>query len=252
MNWKAIGQSVIGTSHLQSKKECEDAIAYKIANNQGSEILICAASDGAGSAQFAREASAYVTATSIEIMSEWGAARQIIAEADILRLAEILFDGLSLLARSKNCHKSEFSCTFLGCYLEPNRSLFFQIGDGAIIRNDGNGDFTAVWWPQNGEYSNTTVFLIDDNGLASLRIIVLEEPVYEVALFTDGLQHLVLNTESQSVHQPFFDDLFKWVRRAESDTSLLALNKHLGAYLGSPTINIRTDDDKTLFLATRQ
>jgi len=79
----------------------------------------------------------------------------------------------------------------------------------------------------------------------------LQETIKEIAIFTDGLQLLTLNNESLSVHQPFFQDLFKWLRMATQEEHLQVLGRKLGEYLNSEPINNRTDDDKTLFLATR-
>ncbi len=158
---------------------------------------------------------------------------------------------LNEMAVQRNEPLNEFSCTFLGCVLFDSKSIFFQIGDGAIIRDDGNNNFVAVWWPHNGEYSNTTAFLIDDHNLCHLKIAVVEDSVQEVALFTDGLQLLALNNENLSVHQPFFTGMFKWLRMATKEEDIHILNRKLGEYLDSDVINSRTDDDKTLFLATR-
>jgi hypothetical protein len=133
----------------------------------------------------------------------------------------------------------------------PNKACFLQVGDGAIIRNDGTGHFTWLWWPQNGEYQNTTAFLIDDPNFANLKTRVIEERIDEVAVFSDGLQMLALNNETETVHQPFFKDLFKWLRLAKENEHIAILDKKLADYLAGDIINNRTDDDKTLLLATR-
>jgi hypothetical protein len=54
-----------------------------------------------------------------------------------------------------------------------------------------------------------------------------------------------------AVHQPFFANLFPALRRAENEEHLSILNERLAAYLSGDAINGRTDDDKTLLLATR-
>lgn len=98
---------------------------------------------------------------------------------------------------------------------------------------------------------NSTTFLIDDPNFRNLKTKIIEESIQEVAIFTDGLQMLTLNNESESVHQPFFKDLFKWLRMVSSEEHLSVLNGKLSAYLSGNVINSRTDDDKTLLLATR-
>jgi Protein phosphatase 2C len=252
MRWKAIGKSVRGTSHLQSGKPCEDALDYAIITTPlNGEILVCCISDGAGSAKYAAEAAALVTTNTVDYLSKQIMNGNELGEANIIFIAEQVYDELNGIAEQRNEPLNEFSCTFLGCVLFDTKSLFFQIGDGAIIRDDGNNNFVAVWWPQNGEYSNTTSFLIDDHNLCQLKSVVVEDYVQEVALFTDGLQLLTLNNENLSVHQPFFTGMFKWLRMATQTEDLNILNRKLGEYLDSDAINSRTDDDKTLFLATR-
>ena len=165
-------------------------------------------------------------------------------------VAENIFDALANLAVERSVEINEFSCTFLGCVLLPEKSIFFQIGDGAIIRDDGSNGYAAIWWPQNGEYSNTTAFLIDDINFPNLKITTVNERINEVAIITDGLQHLTLNNETSSVHGPFFSDLFKWLRLATKAEEIDILNNKLEEFLSGLMINSRTDDDKTLFLAT--
>ena len=92
---------------------------------------------------------------------------------------------------------------------------------------------------------------MDDPSLGNLNITILDERVDEVAIFTDGLQLLALNTETSSVHQPFFTSLFHVLRMAGDTEKQELLTGRLTEYLNSKAINDRTDDDKTLFLATR-
>lgn len=251
MKWKVIGQNCIGTSHLDSNKSCEDSIDYILINNGEEEILLCCISDGAGSAKYAAEASSFVTKTVIYILSKWIDEKKEIDDNSIVALGEIIFDSLSEKAKDKKVKLNEFSCTALGCIIFDKKALFFQVGDGVIIRDDNNQSYTAVWWPDNGEYSNTTHFLIDDYNLSFLKKVTIEESIKEVAILTDGLQLLTLNNENLSVHKPFFSDLFKWLRLARNQNDIDVLNKRLYQYLDSDTINARTDDDKTLLLATR-
>ncbi len=253
MSWKTIGKSVIGTSHSSADKQCEDALQYKIIlDHKGKEVLLAIASDGAGSAKFAKEASNIATYFGIEILTHFIKDHTKIKEASIVLMVETLVEEFTRFSEIANEPLSEYSCTLLGCVLYNTSSVFFQIGDGAIIRDDGNDGYVTVWWPQNGEYANTTCFITDDNALANLRILVMDEPIKEVALLTDGLQMLALNNETSTVHQPFFNGLFKWLRFAQKEEEIEILNNKLEEYLSGDIINNRTDDDKTLFLGTRK
>ncbi len=252
MIWKAIGKSVEGTSHSALQKGCEDSIEYNVIKNlSGVEVLVCCASDGAGSAQFAAFASEYITGKVVEAITDLVSSGSQVSESDIFGIAESIYEYFKQEAAAREVEINEFSCTLLGCCVERERAVFFQVGDGAIVRNDGLGFYVPVWWPFNGEYQNTTSFLVDDVTLKNLNIVILDEQVDEVALFTDGLQMLALNMEYENVHQPFFIDMFRVVRLADENSKIELLNGKLADYLNSNQINDRTDDDKTLFLASR-
>ncbi|WP_295667869.1 PP2C family serine/threonine-protein phosphatase [uncultured Mucilaginibacter sp.] len=253
MTWKTIGQSVIGTSHLQNGKNCEDAGASRIHRlSNGEDVLVCFASDGAGSAAYAAEASTAAVSAAHEFTEALLQDGRELTDGHLIALGEYIYDRLVELAAAKEVPKNEFSCTLLGCIITPKKSGFVQIGDGAIVRNDGSGHFTQIWWPYNGEYQNSTAFIIDDPSLALLQYKVIDEPITEIAIFTDGLQQLALNHVSMAVHQPFFAGLFPALRRAENEEHLSILNSRLADYLSGDIINNRTDDDKTLLLATRE
>jgi hypothetical protein len=252
MIWKTIGQSVTGSSHLQSQRDCEDALQFKtFALPDGDEALICCVSDGAGSALHAAKAANYVVKTTVQALSELIAPGDAINESLLIGILEQVYDDLLQFANEKNENINEYSCTLLGAVITEYSATFFQVGDGAIIRDTNADQYAPVWWPHNGEYSNTTAFLVDNSNMSHLRLITLAETIKEIAIFTDGLQLLTLNNETLSVHQPFFADLFKWLRMATQEEHLTILNRKLGEYLNSEAINNRTDDDKTLFLATR-
>jgi len=251
MIWKVIGQSVIGSSHIQSDKTCEDAVHYEIIELVDDEALICFVSDGAGSAKYAARASETAVTQSVAILRELVSNVVEVDEQHLLALAENIYDTLKAFADELQEPINEFSCTLLGFVILPQKACFLQIGDGAIVKSDGNGYFTHIWWPHNGEYQNTTAFLIDDPNFPNLKIKIVEESIEEVAVFTDGLQMLALNNESEQVHQPFFNDLFKWLRKATDVEHITILNIKLNEYLAGDIINNRTDDDKTLLLATK-
>lgn len=252
MIWKKIGQSVIGTSHLHSGKVCEDACIYRVFTlPDENEALICFVSDGAGSAKFGGEAAKVAVSLAANLANEFLSTGGDLTERLLITMVENIYDELEAMATKACQPKNEFSCTLLGCIILPEKAGFLQIGDGAIIRNDGSDHYTQVWWPQNGEYQNSTAFLIDDPNLSNLNKKIIEEPIIEVAIFSDGLQQLVLNHFTTSVHQPFFNNVFLSLRKATEVEHLSILNSKLIDYLSGDSINCRTDDDKTLVLATR-
>jgi len=62
----------------------------------------------------------------------------------------------------------------------------------------------------------------------------------------------VLQKAAKAVHGPFFDSMFPAVRRSTASGVDVELSRALGVYLSSAPVNQRTDDDKTLILASRR
>jgi hypothetical protein len=129
----------------------------------------------------------------------------------------------------------------------PDAAVFAQLGDGAIVYHDGNR-YAPVFWPQSGEYHNATHFLTDASYTQHLQVGRFAATVSEVAMFTDGLQMLALNYADRSAHQPFFTPMFRALRSTGNHADL---SPALRGFLESKDINERTDDDKTLVLASR-
>lgn len=121
-----------------------------------------------------------------------------------------------------------------------------QVGDGAIILGDGQGSRVA-FWPDPDEYANVTDFLTDERFAEVMRFEAIAEPLVEIALLTDGLQRLALDFNARVPHPPFFGPLFREIRTTDDLESLLEPYR---GFLDSPAVNERTDDDKTLVIAT--
>ena len=106
----------------------------------------------------------------------------------------------------------------------------------------------VVFWPQSGEYANTTNFLTDDDFQRNLLCQVVNGRVHEVAMFSDGLERMILNFAERTVHNPFLSPLYEKLREVADSIQLIDPPK---TFLGSEQVNERTDDDKSLVLAAR-
>jgi hypothetical protein len=214
------------------------------------QVLVLASADGAGSAQHAdvgaRHASRGITRLVLDDLAEGLTVEQIDRDTVLswyLRLRWELAD------RAFRCRTSldQLACTLLLAVVGPTSAAFAQIGDGAIVTGD-DGGYQAVFWPQNGEYANSTNFITDPAFADLLLFERRSGPVDELALFTDGLQSVALQFASRTVHQPFFRPMFQRLRGSRPGEGLV---RGLRQFLTSPALNERTDDDKTLILATR-
>ena len=106
-----------------------------------------------------------------------------------------------------------------------------------------------MFWPEAGEYANATNFVTDLAFEAAVQFRSFAERVEELALFSDGLQRLALDYGTRTGHPGFFAPLFRQLRAAADPAAVAGPFR---AFLNSPAINRRTDDDKTLILATRK
>jgi len=242
--WKIIGESVVGTSHSAAAGECQDAVEARMIALNGEDVLIFALSDGAGSATHATEA-AKLTVEKF-CMAVQGRV-EASAELDLLSCCEEVRAVLLRRAKELQCPPRELSATLIAGVVASTWSRFVQIGDGAIVR-EKDGQYHALTWPDAGEFVNTTVFLVSLNWKEVVQQVNCEENISALAAFTDGLQELVLRHTDRSVHQPFFPGMMEQLRAAEDAG---ALRHPLRAFLASPAVNARTDDDKTLLLACR-
>ena len=255
LSWKFLNASVLGTSHGKSGLPCQDeCICDSIKDCLGNEVLIAVVSDGAGSAKYANQASETTCSVLFKVLEA-----AIISEKEVssfsiedavswvqavrLRLKELA------LAQENSESLREFACTVVAAMISENGAVYFQVGDGAIVIGDGEV-FSPVFWPENGEFPNETAFITEDEFAQHIQYLSAKDPPKEIALFSDGLQRLALKFADKTAHTPFFLPMFKRLRLEPSGISDM-LNKNLVDFLNSANVNDRTDDDKSLVLASR-
>lgn len=253
VTWRFVNAAARGTSHDASGTPCQDDCFVDMAESaSGEAVLVAAVADGAGSAERSEVGSGIACASLVARMIET------LQHCEVVELeaadAESWLAGvrteIDACAARENSDIRQFACTILGCAIGERAAVFFQIGDGAIVASEGDG-LHPVFWPEAGEYANMTRFLTDSDFAAHLFFARRDAAVDEVALFSDGLQRLALVFEDRSVHAPFFDPMLQQLRgqpAGPAEVFVLPLLR----FLSSDAVNARTDDDKSLVLATRR
>jgi hypothetical protein len=251
VSWRFAGASRAGTSHVREDLPCQDAWKGAVVRTRQGPALIAVVSDGAGSAAHGGDGSTLICQSLVDELSRDVPGDAAAGEA-WLREA-VISTRLALLehAASRDLAGRDFAATMLCAVLTPTWSAFAQVGDGAIVTPDGTGEWAWLFWPQRGEYAHSTSFLTDPTALDSLQVDAMSGCQAEVALFTDGLQHLLLDYEQQQVHSPFFERMLVPVRASAATGQDPALSAGLMEYLGSAPVTERADDDLTLLLATQ-
>jgi len=153
---------------------------------------------------------------------------------------------LATVAEREHVSVDELACTLLGAVVNRRYAVFFQIGDGSWVAQK-DGALISATWPENGEYANITTFITTEGALDSMQFERIEGEIMAVGGFTDGMQRLALNFALRQPHSPFFMPMFASVQACDDETSLIA---PLRAFLASPAVRERTDDDTTLVLAS--
>ncbi len=251
-NWRWISASVRGTSHVKAGTECQDRHLCTEFASQDGPVLLLIVSDGAGSAKRSAEGAQLACETLRDEIVRYFDERGKVSEINSRLVAhwiEVFRSEVILLAEGEGLSEKEFACTLIGAVVGLHSAAFFQVGDGAAVfsRNAG-GPYTLAFWPDRGEYENTTYFATQSTFIEQLQFLLVEATIREIGLMSDGLQRLALNYQTQQPHSPFFCGLFPAVR-STCDADFPIMNEKLTTYLDSPKVNERTDDDKTLILA---
>jgi hypothetical protein len=238
--WKLVYGSVRGTSHAVTGQPCQDFCAGGVVG----PILAAACSDGAGSAELSHFGSEAAVGRFMEVaIPSWATPER----AEIEAWVDAARGRVLEEAAARGVVPRQLACTLLAALVGDGWAAFAQVGDGVIVF-DGDTGYELAFWPDNGEYANTTRFLTDDDYRKHLRIEVVTRQVSELAVMTDGLQMLALDFKGARVHNRFFEPLFRTVRNNPDEAALQA---SLLDFMDSKRVNERTDDDKTLLLATR-
>ncbi|MCA9231949.1 MAG: protein phosphatase 2C domain-containing protein [Planctomycetales bacterium] len=248
--WRHLAHSLQGTSHSAEGSPCQDSHRVLLLGGEANDTLVACAADGAGSAKHSSAGSSIacerITANAAAYLESHGSFDLLQIE-DVWSWCEDARRTIEKEAEARASSSREFATTICTAIVSPQRACFFQIGDGAIIAG-ARGVLGVVFWPQSGEYANSTNFLTAEDFRTHLEFVTTESQFSELALFTDGLERLALTFESQTPFPPFFHPLFQVLRTADDPAGL---GDDFRRFLQSDSVQARSDDDKTLILVTQ-
>ena len=242
--------SETGTSHLTDRLPCQDACSVAEIQGVDGPVLVCVCADGAGSVKHAEVGARLACSEIIELCTALLPEGLPLVQFDEHHAREwCAFIRLTLQEEADQMQVSmeELACTLVVALIGPERSCFFQVGDGGIVIRNGER-FELVFTPEHGEFPETTYFLTDPDVSLHVHFHAIHHSIYGVAAFTDGLEPLLLNFPDFAVHKQFFEKAFA---AAEKVCDPIELQQQLKQLLNSSQVNERTTDDKTLILAMR-
>lgn len=258
--WTAVGASVAGASHVLRGAPGQDAHLWLV---RADGLLVLAVADGAGSAARGCEGARIAVERVVEVLDgSIGAGPAGDREPggpdlpEDPEAARALFVGAFAAARrlvdaraeAEGAETREFACTLSCAVATGERLLAAQVGDGLVVACGKDGVWSVVLGPRRGEYANETTFLTAGAGLDALDVAVVTPAPVAVAATTDGLLRLASDLAAGRPHTPFFEPLVAWLAATGSD---MGAGERLAAFLTSPRVAARADDDLTLVLALR-
>jgi serine/threonine protein phosphatase PrpC len=253
MSWRVIHASVAGSGHEFARLPCQDANGFRILENG---VLIAVVADGAGSARFPEQGSALAVAAAIKSLSRSLSDSPTIGEDQLSELLQNAADKAREALESEAALRSadasitpisigDFATTLLMCVITDGYVAAFQVGDGGIVELARDGSVAALTNRESSEYVNETTFLTSQNYRAhASQFSKSRRETDSVALLTDGLQLLAITMSTNEPFAPFFLPLFQYAKTNNANSEELA------RFLRSERVCERTDDDKTLLIAT--
>lgn len=252
--WRYAHASVIGAAHVAQNTVCQDRFICRTIEIDGAEILIAAVADGAGSTTSGQTGAEIACDFFVEQATEFLKS----ANASVKSLTtefgkcwiEYLQAKIAAAALEAKKPAREFASTFVGAIAGDAGAAFYQIGDGAVVYSvSGAADSYGFGIePAESEYVNMTDFITDAAAAERIRFAYVAEPIEDVILFSDGIFAVAVNYQTAKPHEPF---LMPMIAPLRTGKNVDELNEKLAHFLASPKINEKTDDDKTIILASR-
>lgn len=250
--WTWAATSCRGVSHQRADIRLQDA--FKCVVGKGtSEPIVIVVSDGAGTATFGGEGASLICRTIARCARRHFEANVCMPNSDALEAwVDTARDHIAAIAGRRQLSPRDFAATLVAVISDGTESVTVHIGDGcAVLKDVERNAWIASTWPDHGEYASTTHFLTDEP-IAHVRVTSYTGLISGIAVFSDGLERLVLDLRANEPYGPFFERMISPVVNSVARGKDRDLSLKLRAYLDGEQINNRTDDDKTLVLAVRR
>ncbi|HPH94516.1 MAG TPA: PP2C family serine/threonine-protein phosphatase [Anaerolineaceae bacterium] len=241
--WNIVSAFIAGSLHQRRSQPCQDYAAHRLLPS-GTLLLACA--DGAGSAEFSADGARLAVDTVLNELEDL--LLQETPSAALPLAFEKALAALSALAQERGLPLNVFATTLTAVILTASEVTAAQLGDGCVILQDTQDQFSPLLLPTRGEYANETYFITMPGALSHLQSASQPGLPQALVLMTDGLLRLALDLSTQTPHPPFFRPLIEFARQAPSRP---APNQDLAAWLDSDKVRSRTEDDKTLVIAVQ-
>lgn len=242
--WITQSAAQVGRGHQMAGVPCQDKTMTMCRNG----VTAIALADGAGSARFSHEGAACAVEAVCEVLCRKFEELSATASPLDMRLCVLgaVSERMTRRAEELGVPISELACTLLAVAVRENRYLIFHVGDGVIgYRKDGK--LMVASGPENGEFSNTTVFVTSKNALLKSKVMRGEQAALEgFVLMSDGCEAALYHKENRRL-APFLNRLLQRAELLEREVSEEMLHAVLAG-----VISHRTIDDCSLAVMVRE
>lgn len=253
--WRVAHASAIGQAHVKHNTECQDRFACRtVETKNDGEVLIAVIADGAGSTEKGQigalvSCQLFITEVSKFLNCETASVKSLNEDFG-RRWINYFQQKIAERARNEKKEIREYASTLVAAVVGEACAAFYQIGDGAIVFSAAGEteNYRFGIEPAETLYVNMTDFLTDREAPEKIRFEFIEKPVEDLILFSDGIFTVAVNYQTNQPHVPFLKPMIAPLRNGNPPDGL---NEKLAGFLASPKINEKTDDDKTIILASR-
>lgn len=195
--WKSVCCEIQGRGHKKNNVPCQDK-TFELAQNG---IHVIALADGAGSASLSH----YGAERVVHVVSKYIVEhfQECLNDDDGLKFKESILKTIqtSLLkeAQTHKCSIRDLSSTLLLAAVNDNNFILVHIGDGVIGYLDGD-KLKIASLPDNGEFSNETIFVTSREAIVSMRIFKgALKNIDGFVLMSDGTEQSLYHKQSKTL-----------------------------------------------------
>lgn len=197
MTWKSVCCAVQGRGHAKKNIPCQDKVARREEN--GINVIVLA--DGAGSAAMSHfgakvvvnRVTAFVADRFFDLIAQDDGRK---VTQDILSVA---LQALTDEAELRECELKDLASTLLVAAVNDEKFFLAHLGDGVIgYLNDAG--LKVATTPDNGEFSNETVFITSANAATRMRIYKGDlKSISGFILMSDGTEQSLYNKRNKTL-----------------------------------------------------
>lgn len=195
--WKMINYEICGRGHLKTNIPCQDKT---LMINKGDSHVIALA-DGAGSASHSH----YGAETVVNTISNFLIDNfdNLIANKNGVKVKEeilaIMREALLNESKKHSCAIKELASTVLAIAVKGDEFLIVHLGDGVIgfVKDD---ILKVASKPENGEFSNSTIFVTSGNAINYLKLYKGKtDGISGFVIMSDGTAESFYHKKSQKL-----------------------------------------------------